>query len=747
MDEVVTHFTMRTFLLFLLVMLLRTSSVAAGMCSAESFVTVAEDNTADTVVATITTDPGVTLEFSDAASTHDNTFKLVGNQLVAAKKLDYETKQEYSVRITCSNSAIGPPFPITIVVLVTNVNDNPPVFDKNLYQVNVNEMSPINTTVGRFAATDKDKDALYYTLTSDFNYFKLKAATNPDVLVNAVLDYDKVKNVQLILYAQDTPLTSTESTVSFTATTTIMVTIVDVDNRPPWFQPCNNYALDGALVCLNSGYTGKVVQNEQVAGVLPLKPGPLYAIDGDSDINGEITYKFLSGNEGGLFEINPNTGNITMVKPAELLENITLTVVASQTINTFQFTTTTVTISVQVKSHHPPKFQSPEYKGVITAVGAMAMDATNKDKPLQILATDDDYGISGLNPYISYSIDSKDFIIFNGFLFMTNDLPESTLSLQVVAKDTSNDDSATAQLSVAVKTGLTTTTLPLSTTDLTTSVGESTTVLSSSTGSSTTSGIMSTTNPSMSTEESVSTTNPIMSTEESVSTVSTAQTPAVVITSGGFGVADMAALGATLGVLLFVCLVVIGLLIYHMRKGKADWKKVFEASMFQSSLGKGSGGQKEGIQYTNEAFENDEDGGSMGSSDPAGGSVMAGGEPRRVAADMPLKEANVKSSTSLHGLLPDDTSQAGSDTTDEKEVKPILTKERRMEEGYKAVWFKEDIDPNAKEEVVIIPDSREEDSDADEHSFSGREEDEGTTNKQKPQRLSLLRQIWTVALG
>lgn len=30
-------------------------------------------------------------------------------------------------------------------------------------------------------------------------------------------------------------------------------------------------------------------------GVLPLKPGPLYAIDGDSGINEEITYSFLSG--------------------------------------------------------------------------------------------------------------------------------------------------------------------------------------------------------------------------------------------------------------------------------------------------------------------------------------------------------------------------------------------------------------------------------------------------------------------
>lgn len=71
-----------------------------------------------------------------------------------------------------------------------------------------------------------------------------------------------------------------------------------------------------------------------------------------------------------------------------------------------------------------------------------------------------------------------------------------------------------------------------------------------------------------------------------------------------------------------------------------------------------------------------------------------------------------QSSAPANSQQHDDGSMTGSENTDsEKEVKPILTKERRMEEGYKSVWFKEDIDPNAKEEVVIIPDNREDDSD------------------------------------
>lgn len=74
---------------------------------------------------------------------------------------------------------------------------------------------------------------------------------------------------------------------------------------------------------------------------------------------------------------------------------------ASQKVNTHQFATTTITISVQVESLHPPKFQKDHYEGVISSVGAVAMDLTNKDTPLQIIATDEDYAATAVK--CSYS--------------------------------------------------------------------------------------------------------------------------------------------------------------------------------------------------------------------------------------------------------------------------------------------------------------------------------------------------------
>lgn len=72
---------------------------------------------------------------------------------------------------------------------------------------------------------------------------------------------------------------------------------------------------------------------------------------------------------------------------------------ASQKINTFQFSSTSVTIDVLVESLHLPTFQNPRYQGTVTGVGNMAMDM--KNEPLVFLATDADYAATGVNQQLS----------------------------------------------------------------------------------------------------------------------------------------------------------------------------------------------------------------------------------------------------------------------------------------------------------------------------------------------------------
>nr|XP_061812965.1 cadherin-related family member 5-like [Nerophis lumbriciformis] len=696
---------------------------------------VAENNAVGDLVETLILEEGVTASLVDS----NVPFILEGNRLLASQVLDFETSQSHVVKVSCSkNDPNITPLIRIILVFVLNVNDNAPVFEKSTYHIDINELLKVGTVIGAFPATDRDADTtLYYTLTSESNYLRLESDENPELVIQNILDYDKVQSVQLVLRAQDTPLSGSAGDVSFTATTTIEARVVDVDNRPPWFQPCDRYEVAGAVICQSNGYTSQVYLNEMQAEPLTLNPGPLYAIDGDVGINEAIVYSFLGETEEGLFEINANTGDISIKRAVDVLGNISLTVLAAQTPTSSQFTTTTLTVSVQVKTLHKPKFERESYQGVVSSVGAMATDPNNNDEPLQIVALDEDYAsMEGKNPHIVYRIiGSDDFSIIQGYLFMTKDLPEDTLSLQVEAVDTSNREKAVATLSVEVKTGLTTTALPLSTTIVTSlpttdgrTTDQTTTDPGTTTDGRTTEPTKSTTNPSTPTDSSVSTdvtttsesftsaaTESSMTSQFTDSPTSTADpfTEEVPIPPGGFGPEDMAALGATLGILLFACVVVIGVLVCRLQRGKADWKKIHEASIFRSSLGQDLGGEKQGVQYTNEAFQHDNDDGSVGSGSPYVMNAEEGPTDNSV-----FKSSVATLSTLLEG---DNISQESSDK--EKEVKPILTKERRLEEGYKAVWFKEDIDPDAKEEVVIIPDSREDDS--------GDEDDEGPAKPSK----------------
>ncbi|KAL0188002.1 hypothetical protein M9458_015101, partial [Cirrhinus mrigala] len=61
----------------------------------------------------------------------------------------------------------------------------------------------------------------------------------------------------------DTPLQPQPGERSFTASATIIVNIKDIDNRPPWFQPCTRVTNGNAKLCLSLGYKGRVNLTEK----------------------------------------------------------------------------------------------------------------------------------------------------------------------------------------------------------------------------------------------------------------------------------------------------------------------------------------------------------------------------------------------------------------------------------------------------------------------------------------------------
>ncbi|XP_023697819.1 cadherin-related family member 5-like isoform X3 [Paramormyrops kingsleyae] len=633
----------------LLVFLLLNNGEAQEICSApQELIPIAENNEINLKIMTITIQEGVTLTLS---TNPENAFEINGPNLVVVKSLDFETLDNaglLEVEINC-NKPGSHTVSLNVYVHVLNVNDNAPKFEKNSYSFNVNELTPVHTNVARVDATDIDEDQLFYQLKPvdpKDSYFYLPSEITPNIAVNNVLDYDSIKQHTLILHVQDSPLSTV---TSHTATTTITFNILDIDNRPPWFLPCIELTQSFTKICLNSGYRGIVNLTEQAPDALILEPGPVYAVDGDKARNDEVAYRIVAGNEDGIFQINPNSGNITMLKPADVPGPVILTVLASQVLNSEQFYTTTVTFTVVKRSQHPPEFVEKLYEGRISSESGQdsIIFEINFNRPLKVQALDADFA-NGINPDLKYEVPgNSDFAVTaEGFVLLKGEVMPGIVDLQIRAVDLSNAEAGTTALIVHV--------LP-----------------------------------------------------EGVS-----------LPFGRYRMEDMAALGASLAAVVMLCLVIIGLLIYRIKKGKADWQKLTEASIFRSSFTQGSSGPKDGMQYTNDGFQNDGDTGSVASKVQDDTDLkldtISAAKSRETSVDKPIPVTSSALDTFLH----DSSSLTGSEKTDsEKGVKPILTKERKNEEGYKSVWFKEDIDPNGKKEVVIIPDNEEQDVDDEEDSF------------------------------
>ncbi|XP_056382976.1 cadherin-related family member 5 isoform X3 [Hyla sarda] len=442
----------------------------------DSAPSIEEDAPIGTVVTRIILDPDHTVEV--------NTPKFAINELnlVLAEAVDYEVEQVIRVPLICKrNGALVPGE--TIIVEILNVNDNAPIF-KERYNFTVLEDLPVNSIVGTaMVAEDVDKDILYYELiaydTNAADYFRLSSITNPLLLVNKSLNYDLHPFIWLNLTARDTEIPFNNP--SFTATTSIVIEIRDADDKPPFFQPCR---LVGTKICLSNGYRSSVTRSEQATQPLQLLPGPLYAVDGDYGIGDPISYSIVSGDDNSIFNINIDSGNITMNKPVDTLETFLLQVMAYQTNDETKYSTTAVQIEVKEKNNFPPTFQNPNYYGTIplnAGLRSFVLDSGDQTKQLQVFATDLDFP-DEFNPAVTYRIENnQDFVILRDGYILTDRLFTSpgNIVFLVTATDSTTSESTTTTVTIEITPILiitTTTTTPSTQTTTRTPIGTDTTI-------------------------------------------------------------------------------------------------------------------------------------------------------------------------------------------------------------------------------------------------------------------------------
>nr|XP_006124932.1 cadherin-related family member 5 isoform X3 [Pelodiscus sinensis] len=713
--------------LFLLLPLTQVLAQGTGECSVgNDKPTINENNLPEVVVTTITMNPGVTVTIETSEDSH--WFKILGTDLILTDSLDYEKETVLLVTLLCQRDGVTVNS-VNVIMTVGNLNDNSPEFKETNITESVPEDAKVNTTIiamNRVTASDADLDVIYYELVAitpaeATDYFNIQGVNNPTIYLRKSLDYDQYKFMQLLLYAKDSAPGNPDSHV---ANATINIDIQQVDTRPPWFQPCTFINVD-KKVCISSGYIGRVNISEKTTDPLTLKPGPLYAIDPDYTLNEKIVYSIVGGNKDDIFLLNSDTGNITMNKAANTSDTFILQIMATQANNVQKYSLTTVEIKVIIKSSFAPLFVSPSYTGTVSAglaTHSLVMEPGAPSKPLKIFAADDDFP-NKVNPQIVYNIkNSSDFTVTRDGLVLTNTMLPSatTITMLATAMDEESLQEANTMITVEVTPSRGTTPPPIPTTITTTSAvaagtGTTTPKPSGSSLASSPGAINTASTASSGPTKSPSSVN--MTTNNAGISGTTGKPVTDVRTEYLYTSGHMAALGVPLAVLLAMCLLLLGIIIYKNY-----------GTTIKSMVGRNKPFPKDSFRgVSNNGYLRDENlNGSMKDSESLRSDTSEAATPvmHQQPDGFPPLEPAVESSiaTTSAAIKESEGDKEGKDTDSDKEVKSILTKDRRTaDEGYKAVWFKEDIDPDTKDDVVVIEDQVEE-TDSDEDNSEGDEQ-------------------------
>ncbi|KAG7305888.1 hypothetical protein JYU34_008433 [Plutella xylostella] len=211
-------------------------------------------------------------------------------QISLLRTLDREAQEEYTLALVAMDTG-SPPLTGsgTVKIVVQDVNDNSPEFERQSYRTAVKENLPSGTIILNPKATDKDMGnnaKIRYSLLGDKSErFHIDSASGV-IATNATLDREECDKYYLILMAQDSSTTDPR-----TATANLTIVVEDEnDNTPTFVYPVyETYISERTMI------------GDFVFGAK--------ATDIDIGLNKKIVYD-LKGEHRDLFDINSETGVI-----------------------------------------------------------------------------------------------------------------------------------------------------------------------------------------------------------------------------------------------------------------------------------------------------------------------------------------------------------------------------------------------------------------------------------------------------
>uniref|UniRef100_A0A3Q4GJU7 Protocadherin 2 alpha a 15 n=1 Tax=Neolamprologus brichardi TaxID=32507 RepID=A0A3Q4GJU7_NEOBR len=155
--------------------------------------------------------------------------------LVLQKSLDRESVKTHVLLLTAFDGGKPPRSGnMTIIVNVSDVNDNPPVFSKEAYSAHLKENSPFGTTVIQVNATDLDEGLngeVVYSFGNDVEArvrerFDLNPVTG-EIIVAGLIDFEESGRYEIDIQASD------KGAATMTTDKVVIINIIDVNDNAP----------------------------------------------------------------------------------------------------------------------------------------------------------------------------------------------------------------------------------------------------------------------------------------------------------------------------------------------------------------------------------------------------------------------------------------------------------------------------------------------------------------------------------
>ncbi|XP_076298680.1 FAT atypical cadherin kugelei isoform X2 [Lasioglossum baleicum] len=284
-------------------------------------------------------------------------------------ELDYEQKKQYELTVRATDSVSGVYAEVLVSILVQDVNDCPPEFTQDSYNISVSEAATFGTSVLQVKTRDNDtgiNQEVRYAIQNDTEGSTDLFHIDPEegvIFLKRSLDHESHESHHFTVIAID------RGVPSLTSTAHVWVTVIDMNDNPPKFE--------------QPSYTCSLSEHAERGQFVTV----VSASDPDY-VDEKLTYTIVGGNEQQTYSIDQSTGIITLINMQNFGEKKLSMLNVSVTDNVYT-SFARVKIEILPANRHNPKFPNPVVEVVVLENQLPGRLVTS------VIATDEDFGDYG----------------------------------------------------------------------------------------------------------------------------------------------------------------------------------------------------------------------------------------------------------------------------------------------------------------------------------------------------------------